>query len=141
MKRSLKVKQAIKRKFPTIESNESLATAINRMAQTDVSVLVVKDEEEILGIITVSDLMHGLANDYDLEETKISTFLTGCKIDNKNSNAKLCIQLDEDQDVISAIKVMYEGGINHLIVTGVENKPLGVVSNLDIIKLMAFSSE
>ncbi len=137
MEKYLKVKQAIKRKFPIVENSESLAVAINCMAENDVSVLVVKDVHELIGIITVSDLMHGLANDYDLEETKISTFLTGCKIDNKNSNANLCIQLDEDQDVISAIKVMYEGGINHLIVTGVKNEPLGVVSSLDIIKLMA----
>ena len=137
MEKYLKVKQAIKRKFPTIQSSDNLATAINRMAQNDVSVLVVKDEAELTGIVTVSDMMHGIANDYDLEKTKISTFLTGCKIDSKNSNAKLCIQVDEDQDVISAVKVMYEGGINHLLVTGENNKPLGVVSSLHMIKLMA----
>ena len=137
MKKNLKIKKAIKRKFPTIQSGENLATAINRMAQNDVSVLVVKDEAELKGLVTVSDMMHGLANDYDLKETKISTFLTGCEINNKDSNAKLCIQLDEDQDVISAIKVMYEGGINHLFVTGSDNRPLGVVSSLDMIKLIA----
>lgn len=137
MEEYLKVKEAIKRKFPAIESNESLTTAMDRMAQDDVSVLVVKVDGELTGLITVSDMMHGLANDYDLEETKISTFMTGCKIDNKNLDANLCIQLDEDQDVISAIKVMYEGGINHLLVTGVENKPLGVVSSLDLVKLIA----
>lgn len=137
MEKYLKVKEAIKRKFPTIESDESLATAINRMASNDVSVLVVKDKKELIGIVTVSDMMHGLANDYDIEKTKISKFLTGCKIDNNNSDAKLCIQLDENQDVSSAVKVMYEGGINHLLVTGVNNTPLGVVSSLDMIKLIA----
>ena len=137
MDKYLKVKEAIKRKFPAIESNESLTTAMNCMAQDDVSVLVVKADGELTGLITVSDMIHGLANDYDLEETKISTFMTGCKIDNKNLDANLCIQLDEDQDVISAIKVMYEGGINHLLVTGVENKPLGIVSSLDLVKLIA----
>lgn len=137
MEKYLKVKQAIKQKFPVIESYESLGAAINLMAQDNVSVLVVKVEGELTGIITVSDVMHGLANDYDLEKTKISTFMTGCRIDSKNSTAKSCIQLDEDQDVISAIKVMYEGGINHLLVTGVKNKPLGIVSSLDLVKLIA----
>lgn len=137
MEKYLKVKQAIKQKFPVIESSASLGAAINLMALDNVSVLVVKVEGELTGIITVSDVMHGLANNYDLEETKISTFMTTCRIDDKNSTAKSCIQLDEDQDVMSAIKVMYEGGINHLLVTGVKNKPLGIVSSLDLVKLIA----
>jgi len=137
MQKILKVKQAIKRKFPVIERNESLRAAINLMTQADASVLVVKAEGELIGILTVSDVMHGLANDYDLEQTMISTFMTECTVDGKNARGKSCIQLDEDQDVMSAIKVMYEGGINHLLVTGAKNQPLGVVSNLELIKLMA----
>ena len=133
----LKIKQAIQRKFPAIGIDASLGAAVNLMAQEDVSVLVVKVEGEVAGIITVSDLMQGLANDYDLEKTKISTFMTGCRIDDKNSTNKICAQLDEDDDVMSALKVMYTGGINHLLVTGVKNKLLGVVSNLDLIKLIA----
>ena len=137
MENHLRVKQAIKRKFPVLENSECLRTAIHLMAQNNVSVLVVRVEEELIGIITISDVMHGLANDYDLDKAKISTFMTGCRIDSKNSTTQPCIQLDEDMDVISAIKVMYEGGINHLLVTGVANKPLGVVSNLDLVKLLA----
>jgi predicted transcriptional regulator len=85
----------------------------------------------------VSDVVQSLANDYDLKKTKVSTFMTECRIDKKDSKKHLCIQLDEDQDVISAIKVMYEGGINHLLVTGENNKPLGIISSLDLVKLIA----
>ncbi len=137
MEKYLKVKHAIKRKFPVIEREESLKAAINLMAEADVSVLVIKAEGLLIGILTVSDVMHGLANDYGLEQTKISSFMTECTVDGKNANGKSCIQLDEDLDVMSAIKVMYEGGINHLLVTGVNNEPLGIVSNLDLIKLIA----
>ena len=137
MEKYLKVKQAIKRKFPVIKGEESLNAAIQLMAESDVSVLVVKAEELLIGILTVSDVMQGLAQDYDLEQTKISFFMTECTVDGKNANGKSCIQLDEDQDLMSAIKVMYTGGINHLLVTGVNNEPLGIVSNLDLIKLMA----
>jgi predicted transcriptional regulator len=137
MEKYLKVKQAIKRKFPVIESNESIQAAINLMAEADVSVLAVEAHKELIGMITVSDVMQGIANDYDLQKTKISIFMTECRIDNKISTAGTCIQLDEDQDVISAIKVMYEGGINHLLVTGEKNKPLGIVSSLELVKLIA----
>jgi predicted transcriptional regulator len=137
MEEYLRVQQAIKRKFPVIEREESLKAAINLMAEADVSVLIIKAEGLLIGILTVSDIMHGLANDYDLKQTKISSFMTECNVDGKNANGKSCIQLDEDLDVMSAIKVMYEGGINHLLVTGKKNKPLGVVSILDLIKLIA----
>jgi predicted transcriptional regulator len=137
MEKYLKVKQAIKRKFPVIESNESIQAAINLMAEANVSVLAVEAHKELIGMITVSDVMQGIANDYDLQKTKISIFMTECRIDNKISTAGTCIQLDEDQDVISAIKVMYEGGINHLLVTGEKNKPLGIVSSLELVKLIA----
>ena len=138
MGENLKIKQAIKQVFPVIESDTSLGAAINLMAQEDVSVLVVKNEGELAGIFTASDVMQALANDYDLEKTKISIFMTGCRIDDKNPTNKICAQLDEDDDVMSALKVMYTGGINHLLVTGEKNKLLGVVSNLDLIKLIAF---
>jgi predicted transcriptional regulator len=137
MEKYLKVKQAIKRKFPVIESNESIQAAINLMAEADVSVLAVEADKELIGMITVSDVMQGIANDYDLQKTKISIFMTECRIDKKISTARTCIQLDEDQDVISAVKVMYEGGINHLLVTGEKNKPLGIVSSLELVKLIA----
>jgi predicted transcriptional regulator len=137
MEKYLKVKQAIKRKFPVIESNESIQAAINLMTEADASVLAVEADKELIGMITVSDVMQGIANDYDLQKTRISIFMTECRIDNKTSTARTCIQLDEDQDVISAIKVMYEGGINHLFVTGENNKPLGIVSSLELVKLIA----
>ncbi len=137
MKEYLKVKHAIKRKFPVIESNESLGAAIHLMARSNVSVLVVKVKEDLIGMVTVSDVMQGIANNYDFEQTKISKFVTECRIDNRNITAKSCIQLDEDQDVFSAIKVMYEGGVNHLLITGTKNEPVGIVSSLDLIKLIA----
>ena len=65
MAESLKVKQAIKRKFPTIDIDDSLETAMQRMAEHNVSVLAVKVGEELVGIATVWDVLNGLANDYD----------------------------------------------------------------------------
>ncbi|KJS03031.1 MAG: hypothetical protein VR65_01895 [Desulfobulbaceae bacterium BRH_c16a] len=134
---SLKVKQAIKRKFPVINIDDSLQSAIQLMAQANVSVLAVKVGEQLIGVVTVSDIMHGLANDYDLNTTKISTFMTKCEFHTDSSTKHSCIQLDEDQDVIAAIKVMYEAGVSHLLVTGERNSPIGIVSSLELVKLIA----
>lgn len=134
---SLKVKQAIKRKFPVIDIDDNLQSAIQLMAEANVSVLAVKVGEELIGVVTVADIMHGLANDYDLDNTRISTFMTKCDFHTSASSKHSCIQLDEDQDVISAIKVMYEAGVNHLLVTGERNEPVGIVSSLELVKLIA----
>jgi CBS domain-containing protein len=137
MAESLKVKQAIKRKFPTIDIDDSLETAIERMAESNVSVLAAKVGEELIGIVTVWDVLNGLANNFDRKATSISTFMTKCDFNTDHSTKNSCIQLDEDEDVISAIKVMYEAGVNHLLVTGERGKPVGIVSSLELIKLVA----
>jgi predicted transcriptional regulator len=132
-----KVKDAIKRKFPVIDIDDSLGAAIRLMAEKSVSVLAVKVREELIGIVTVSDVMHGLANDDDLEKTKISDFMTACRFDTEESTERSCLQLDEEENSLAAIKLMLEAGVNHLLVTGAENIPLGIVSSLDLVKLVA----
>jgi len=137
MEERRKVKHAIMRKFPVIDIDDSLEKAIQRMAQANVSVLAVTVNEELIGIVTVTDVMHGLANGYDVKETKVLTFMTKCEFTTENSTKNSCFQLDEDEDVLSAIKVMYEARVNHLLVTGVKHEPLGIVSSLELVKLVA----
>lgn len=132
-----KVKYAIKRKFPVINMNDSLDIAIKLLAKSNVSVLAVKVEEELIGLLTVSDIMHAITNGKNLSETKISSFMTKCDFHTKDSTRHSCLQLDENEDVIAAIKVMNEASVNHLLVTGENTKPLGIVSSLELIKLVA----
>ncbi len=136
MAESLKVKQAVRRKFPTIDIDDSLEKAMQRMTENDVSVLAVKVGEELVGIATVWDVLNGLAHNYDRKATSISAFMTTCEFNTDHSTKNSCIQLDEDEDAISAIKVMYEAGVNHLLVTGERGKPVGIVSSLDLVKLV-----
>jgi predicted transcriptional regulator len=139
MEERRKVKHAIKRKFPVIDIDDSLEKAIQLMAQSNVSVLAVKVNEEMVGIVTVTDIIHGLSKGYDVKETNVLTFMTKCEFTTENSTINSCFQLDEDEDVLSAIKVMNEARINHLLVTGVKHEPLGIVSSLELVKLVAES--
>jgi len=41
------------------------------------------------------------------------------------------------EEVFSAIKVMNEAGVNHILVTGEKTKPLGIISSLEVVKLVA----
>ncbi len=131
------IKQAIKRKFPVIQLDDTLDTALKRMAHSNVSVLAVKVEDEIIGLVTISDVMYSLANEDDLLTTTISSFMTKCEFTPGHQTRNPCIQLDEDEDALSAVKVMYEAGINHLLVSGTSGQPAGIVSSLEIVKLLA----
>lgn len=131
------IKQAIKRKFPTVDIDDSINNALSIMKEANVSVLAVKIGEELIGLVTISDVMFTLANEDDLEETKISNIMTKCEFNTSEETRNPCIQLDEDEDALSAIKVMYEAGVNHLLVSGEGGKAVGIVSSLEIVKLLA----
>ena len=126
------IKNAIKRKFPAIDINDTLETAIKVMAQDNVSAVVVKVGEELVGVVTITDIMYSLANEANLQETRVSSFMTKCEFISQKPTRNPCIQLDEDEEVLSAIKVMYEAGINHLLVSGSKGEPVGMVSSLEM---------
>ena len=60
--------------------------------------------------------------------------MTSCELIGSQRSRQPCAQLDEDEDLLSAIKVMNEGGVNHLLVSGSRGEPVGMVSSLEIIK-------
>lgn len=131
------IKQAIKRKFPTIDIDETLAQALSLMKEANVSVLAVKIGEELIGLVTISDVMYSLANEDDLAQTRISNIMTKCEFNTSEETRNPCIQLDEDEEALAAIKVMHEAGVNHLLVSGSGGKAVGIVSSLEIVKLLA----
>ncbi len=136
MKSSRTIKEAIAREYPNIDREDSLASVIKKMASNNTSALVVRDGDHLLGIVTITDVMHCLANEHDLQQTKISSFMTDCDLVTAEGARNPCVQLDEDQDVLSALKVMYEAGVNHLVVSGADGEAVGVVSSLEIIRLL-----
>ncbi|MEJ2056324.1 MAG: CBS domain-containing protein [Desulfofustis sp.] len=136
MKSSRTIKEAIVREYPDIDREDTLGSAIKTMASNNSSALVVRDGEHLLGIVTITDVMHCLANEQDLQQTRISSFMTGCDLVSAEGARNPCVQLDEDQDVLSALKVMYEAGVNHLVVSGNDGEAVGVVSSLEIVRLL-----
>lgn len=129
------IKKAITRKFPKISFDDTLEDAIKKMTAHNVSVLAVKVEEELIGLVTISDVMYSLSQGHNMKETRLSEFMTKCEFDVTKETRNPCLQLDEDENIYSAIKVMYESGVNHLLVSGVGGKPVGIVSSLDLVKL------
>ncbi len=131
------IRSAVRRKFPAVGIDDTLETAMKTMAQEKVSALVVKVGDELVGIVTTSDILYSLSNNDDPQETRISSFMTKCEIASENDIRNPCVQLDEDEEIMSAVKVMYDAGVSHLLVSGREGEPVGMVSSIDIVTLLA----
>ena len=136
MKSTRKIKEAIIRNYPEIGLDDSLGDAINAMAKNNASALVVREGGILIGLVTITDVMHSHVHHHDLQDTKISSFMTKCELISAEATKNACAQLDEDQDVLSALKVMHQAGVNHLVVSRAEGDPVGVVSSLEIIRLL-----
>ncbi len=95
---------------------QGVVVAVNKMAESNVSVPAVN-----------------LGDDF--QETKNSTFMNKCEFDTSHETRNPCLQLDENEEAISTVKVMNETGVNHLLVSGVEGKVVGIVSSFHILKL------
>ena len=136
MKSTRTIKEAIIRRYPEIGLDDSLGEAINAMAKNNASALVVREGGILVGLVTITDVMHSLVHHQDLQDTKISSFMTKCELISAKATKNACAQLDENQDVLSALKVMHQAGVNHLVVARSEGDPVGVVSSLEIIRLL-----
>lgn len=134
---SRKIKEGIARKYPTIDLNDTLHAAIESMAENNVSALVVMSGGILIGLVTISDVLFCLAQGSDTRTTPIASFMTQCDIISEQGTRNPCAQLDEDQDVMSAIKVMHEAGVRHLVVSSGAGDPVGIVSSLELIRLLA----
>ncbi len=131
------IKEAITRKFPVIDTEDNLLTAAGLMKKENVAVLAVKVGEELIGLLTVKDMLYSLSNDEELAETRVADAMTPCEFNTTEETRNPCIQLDEDEDILSAVKLMYDAGVNHLLVTGTGGQAVGIVSGLEIIKILA----
>jgi predicted transcriptional regulator len=131
------IKEAVIRKFPAVTMEDTLETALKVMAKDNASALVVKAGDDLVGVVAIADIMYSLSNEDDLRQTKVASFMTSCEFITEKPTNNPCVQLDEDEGVLSAIKVMSEAGVNHLLVSGSKGEPVGMVSSLEIIKLLA----
>jgi CBS domain-containing protein len=102
---------------PTIRLDDSLLTAAEMMTQNDASALIVKEGEELVGILTDMDVMDGIVRHTDLQEVKVADCMTECQLINDSPVKSPCVQLYEGENVKNALDVMSTAGVHHLLVS------------------------
>ena len=81
--------------------------------------------EHVVGIITERDLLHAVAAQKNVDETKIENVMT-----------KDVISGAPGWDILRAVHTMTQGGFRHLLVMEM-NDPVGIVSLRDLMDSMA----
>jgi CBS domain-containing protein len=128
------ISSAVKWDSPSVDMQGTLRMATTKMADSGVSALVIKNGDEVAGIVTDMDLIRCIARGDDLDGVPVSSFMTSCEIISGKKIKTPCIQLDETQSVKNAIGTMDLAGVRHLLVTG--EKGAGIISVQDLLRLV-----
>jgi len=126
----MKNKIPVKTELIAIDKDQVLTEAMVLMEKKNISHLLVKDEGEIVGIITERDIADKFANFRDLKterKLKSEQFHVSSAM---NKNLKT---IPFDAKITDAAKLMIENGISSLPVVE-NNKITGIVTKTDLIK-------
>ena len=127
------IRKAVKKDVAMVSVDDNLRTAIRTMTDFAVTALVVHQAEAVIGLVTDMDLMLFLTQDQDLDAVKVAQCLTPCELITARPGQNPCVQLDEDQSIRNALKVMSVAGVHNLLVTGANEQVVGTISTRDLL--------
>jgi signal-transduction protein with cAMP-binding, CBS, and nucleotidyltransferase domain len=118
----LTIKKIMSPRLVTIDYQKDLKTAAKQMACESVGSLVVTKDDEVVGIITETDIIRRvLVRDIDLTTIQVEEVMS-----------YPVYSIDEDESLDKAHEVMGEHHVRHLLVTR-EGKPSGMISVRNIL--------
>lgn len=130
------IKNAVNWDAPAVAMDDSLRVVIQRMVDSKSSAVLVKTGDAVVGIVTDMDMLDSIAKHNDLDGTTASGFMTRCELILGKPVKSPCVQLDTEQSVGNAIGVMNGAGIHHLVVSDDKGECAGMVSALDLLRLV-----
>jgi CBS domain-containing protein len=135
------ISAAIRKEAPAVGLDDTLRTAIQRLTETDSDGLMVSVDGHVAGVITTFDLMRSIVNNADLDQTRVSQFMTACQLIDRRATKTPCVQVDENESVRMALAVMDEAGVHNMLVSGSTGQAMGLVSARDLLRLAISADE
>ncbi len=128
----MNVKDLMKTDIPAVSTGATFYDAKEKMIEEDTSVVVVKEDEKIVGMVTKTDILSHAAAGKGLKALKVEAHMSVCEFGGLNP----CLQVFESSPVDDATKIMAISGVHHLLVWGEGGQLRGVISSKDILKNM-----
>lgn len=122
---TINVSDMMTKKLETIEGSSSIQDAAKRMRDTNVSSLVVVDNEgKPLGIVTERDIVRKAC------VRDVST----SKVTNKEIMSSKLGTIDSDSSASTEVDIMVQNNIRHLLVVDKDGagKPIGMITPFDL---------
>ena len=128
MLEKLKVKDVMSTKVISVPPNEDVVFAFEKLMKHKISSLPVINGDELVGIVTATDLGHNLI----LDKYEIGTVVEKVMV-------KDVVCVNPDDDLLTTVRKMNEFGsegdiINQLIVIDNNHNIVGIISDGDIIR-------
>jgi CBS domain-containing protein len=127
------VKMALRKEAPSVSRNDSVETAIEMLVAGCGSALVVMSGQELVGIVTAKDLLHSLNRGDKPGVTTVLEVMSPCELITAKGTRSPCVQLDEGESVVNALRIMEEAGISHMLVSGAGGKVTGIATLVDLL--------
>jgi FOG: CBS domain len=118
----LRLKDLIKRRPITVSSDATIHDVIKIMARENVGFLVVREGEQVVGVLSERDVIKALAEEGDVGK-RVAEF---CKRD--------VIKLRADSTLEEAAQTMGKHRIRHIVVEDERGELIGVVSVRDLLE-------
>jgi CBS domain-containing protein len=114
----MKIKDVMADDIKIIKSDQTIKDAAAKMANSKTGVLTVKENDNVIGMITDRDIVvRSVAEGKNPEKTKVKEAMT-----------PKVVYSFEDQSINDATKKMKENSIRRLLIFNREKKPIGMVS-------------
>lgn len=120
----MKIKDVMNIGVISIDKEANTFEAFEKMNKTEIRRLFVLDGDEVLGVISYSDLIGALNNKNNINET-IENFMT-----------KDVMTIDANEGIENAANLMVRADISGLLVQD-KGKNVGVITKTDICRLVA----
>lgn len=117
-----KVGRVCTRTLVTVDVNDSLIDAAQKMSTGRIGGLLVMDKGTLVGVISESDVVCAMVEGASLRATVVSAYMTEDPI-----------TVSVDDDVALAARYMFEHGIGHLPVVD-SDEPVGILTRTDLLR-------
>ena len=124
-----KISSIISRDVITLNPDESLRSAIEKMHSSKVSCIVVTEDKKPVGILTERDVIQFIGNNIDLNMTKLTAVMKSP-----------VIAVSEEMGIPEAANFMAAKGLRRLLIVDKKDIITGIVTQTDIIRNMSMDS-
>ncbi|MFA6055068.1 MAG: CBS domain-containing protein [Thermodesulfovibrionales bacterium] len=124
-----KISPIMSRDVISLEPEELLISAIQKMSSNNVSCVVVKKDKKAVGILTERDIIYLMGINIDFDTVNLQTVMR-----------RPVIAVSEETEIPEAANLMVINSLRRLVVVDGEHKVIGIVTQTDIIKNLSLDS-